>query len=35
MFHLIFSRVFENNEPQGIAGFLARGGADGLKVGTR
>ena len=34
-FHLIFARVFENNEPQGIAGFIALGGADGLKVGTR
>ena len=34
-FHLIFARVFENNEPQGIAGFIALRGADGLKVGTR
>ena len=34
-FHLIFARVFENEEPQGIAGFIALSGADGLKVGTR
>ena len=34
-FHLIFARVFENNEPQGIAGFIALRDADGLKVGTR
>jgi hypothetical protein len=34
-FHLIFARVFENNEPQGIAGFIALRGADGLKVGMR
>ena len=34
-FHLIFARVFENEEPQGIAGFIALSGTDGLKVGTR
>ena len=34
-FHLIFARVFENEKPQGIAGFIALSGTDGLKVGTR
>ena len=34
-FHLIFARVFENEEPQGIAGFIVLSGTDGLKVGTR
>ena len=34
-FHLIFARVFEKEEPQGIAGFIALSGTDGLKVGTR
>jgi alkylation response protein AidB-like acyl-CoA dehydrogenase len=34
-FHLIFARVFENDEPQGIAGFIALRGATGLEVGTR
>jgi len=34
-FHLIFARVFENEEPQGIAGFIALRGTDGLKVGAR
>ena len=34
-FHLIFARVFENEEPQGIGGFIALSGTDGLKVGTR
>ena len=34
-FHSIFARVFENEEPQGIAGFIALSGTDGLKVGTR
>ena len=34
-FHLIFARVFENEEPQGIAGFIALSGTDGLKIGTR
>ncbi len=34
-FHLIFARVFENGEQQGIAGFIALRGTDGLKVGTR
>ncbi|MBC8257632.1 MAG: acyl-CoA dehydrogenase family protein [SAR324 cluster bacterium] len=34
-FHLIFARVFENNEPQGIAGFIVLRGADGLIIGTR
>ena len=34
-FHLIFARIFENDEPQGIAGFIALRGADGLKVGMR
>ncbi|WP_085907037.1 3-sulfinopropanoyl-CoA desulfinase [Kiloniella majae] len=36
--HLIFARVYENNEPQGIAGFLVvRGepGAEGLSIGRR
>lgn len=36
--HLIFARVYENDEPQGIAGFLVvRGepGAEGLSVGRR
>ncbi len=34
--HLIFARVFENGQEQGIAGFLAvRGEADGLMVGRR
>ena len=34
-FHLVFARVFKNEEPQGIAGFIALSGTDGLKVGTR
>ena len=34
-FHLIFARVFENEEPQGIAGFIVLQGTKGLKVGTR
>ena len=34
-FHLIFARVYENNEPQGIAGFIALKGAKGLKTGKR
>ena len=34
-FHLIFARVFENGEPQGIAGFIALRGTDGLKIGAR
>ena len=34
-FHLIFARVFENNESQGIAGFIVLQGTKGLKVGTR
>jgi alkylation response protein AidB-like acyl-CoA dehydrogenase len=34
-FHLIFARVFENGEPQGIAGFIALQGTKGLKIGTR
>ena len=34
-FHLIFARVFENGEPQGIAGFIAVRGTKGLKTGTR
>ena len=34
-FHLIFARVFENDEPQGIAAFIALRGAKGLKIGTR
>ena len=34
-FHLIFARVFENEKPQGIAGFIALRGTDGLKVGAR
>jgi alkylation response protein AidB-like acyl-CoA dehydrogenase len=34
-FHLIFARVFENDEPQGIAGFIALRGTTGLQVGTR
>ena len=34
-FHLIFARVFENGEPQGIAGVIALRGTDGLKVGAR
>ena len=34
-FHLIFARVFENEEPQGIAGSIALSGTDGLKIGTR
>ncbi|WP_419905927.1 3-sulfinopropanoyl-CoA desulfinase [Kiloniella sp.] len=36
--HLIFSRVYENDQPQGIAGFIVvRGepGAEGLSVGKR
>ncbi len=34
--HLIFARVFEDGEDQGIAGFIAVGGdAPGLEVGTR
>ncbi len=34
--HLIFARVFENGEEQGIGGFIAvRGEADGLEVGKR
>ena len=34
-FHLIFARVYENNEPQGIAGFITLKGAKGLKTGKR
>jgi len=34
-FHLIFARVFENDEPQGIAGFIALRGTKGLIIGTR
>ena len=34
-FHLIFARVFENNESQGIAGFIALRGTKGLIIGTR
>jgi len=34
-FHLIFARIYENDEPQGIAGFIALRGAEGLKVGMR
>jgi len=34
-FHLIFARVFENDEPQGIAGFIALRGAKGLIIGKR
>ncbi len=36
--HLIFARVFENDQPQGIAGFMVvRGepGAEGLSIGKR
>jgi 3-sulfinopropanoyl-CoA desulfinase len=34
--HLIFARVFENGEEQGIGGFIAvRGEADGLVIGRR
>ncbi len=34
--HLIFARVFEDGEEQGIGGFIAvRGEADGLEVGKR
>lgn len=34
--HLIFARVLENGEDQGIGGFLAiRGESEGLKVGKR
>ena len=34
--HLIFARVFEDGEDQGIAGFIAvRGEAEGLKIGRR
>lgn len=34
--HLIFARVFENGEEQGIGGFLAvRGEAEGLTIGQR
>ena len=36
--HLIFAQVFENDEPQGIAGFIVvRGepGAEGLSIGKR
>ena len=34
-FHLIFARVFEHDEPQGIAGFIALRGAKGLIIGKR
>ncbi|MDP6656641.1 MAG: acyl-CoA dehydrogenase family protein, partial [SAR324 cluster bacterium] len=34
-FHLIFARVFENEEPRGIAGFIALRGTKGLIIGTR
>ena len=34
-FHLIFARVYENNESQGIAGFIALRGTKGLKTGKR
>ena len=34
-FHLIFARVYENGNPQGIAGFIALKGAKGLKTGKR
>ena len=34
-FHLIFARVYENNESQGIAGFIALKGTKGLKTGKR
>jgi len=34
-FHLIFARVFEKDEPQGIAGFIALRGAKGLIIGKR
>ena len=34
-FHLIFARVFENDVPQGIAGFIALRGTKGLKIGKR
>ena len=34
--HLIFARVVENGEAQGIAGFIAvRGESEGLKIGAR
>jgi len=34
--HLVFARVFENGEAQGIAGFIAiRGETPGLRVGRR
>jgi len=34
--HLIFARVFEDGEDQGIGGFIAvRGEAEGLRVGSR
>ncbi|GIT62727.1 MAG: hypothetical protein Ct9H300mP21_02730 [Pseudomonadota bacterium] len=31
-FHLIFARVFENEEPQGIPGFIVLQGTKGLKM---
>ena len=34
-FHLIFARVFENDNPLGIAGFIAIKGAKGLKTGGK
>ena len=34
--HLIFARVYEEGEDQGIGGFIAiRGGTDGLTIGAR
>ena len=33
--HLIFARVFEDNKPQGIAGFIVLRGKKGLLIGER
>ena len=33
--HLIFARLIEDGEPQGIAGFIALRGEEGLDIGER
>lgn len=33
--HLIFAKLIENGEPQGIAGFIALRGEEGLDIGER
>ncbi len=33
--HLIFAKLIENGEPQGVAGFIAMRGEEGLEIGER